>query len=282
VRAVDVGNGVALEVLDWGGHGPPIVLLAGLGNSAHIFDDLAAAFLDRWRVLGVSRRGFGGSTVTDGGYDVPSLGADILRVLDALQMPQAIFIGHSIAGEELTWLGGEHPGRVLALVYLDAAYDRIAGKRHRQPPTPELPATRGDLASPEGYAAYMSRGMGMPIPLDEVLASFDFEHDGRFVGLDLDPNVIRKIGEAVRVPDYARLQAPALALYALADHWTEDYAAFTASEREKFARALPSARVQAIPHAKHYLFLTHRAEVVREVRGFLTALQHPTVSLRSE
>ncbi|MEY2930036.1 MAG: hypothetical protein RL033_785, partial [Pseudomonadota bacterium] len=41
-RAVDVGNGVTLEVLDWGGRGPALLLLAGLGNSAHIFDDLAS------------------------------------------------------------------------------------------------------------------------------------------------------------------------------------------------------------------------------------------------
>ena len=59
---MDVGEGVVLEVLDWGGQGAPILLLAGLGNSAHIFDDLASAFTDRWHVLGVSRRGFGGST----------------------------------------------------------------------------------------------------------------------------------------------------------------------------------------------------------------------------
>jgi non-heme chloroperoxidase len=67
-------------------------------------------------VRGVSRRGFGASTVPENGYDVPRLGLDILRVLDALQIPRAIFVGHSIAGEELTWLGSEHPDRVLGLV----------------------------------------------------------------------------------------------------------------------------------------------------------------------
>jgi non-heme chloroperoxidase len=32
---------VNLEVLDWGGSGRPLVLLAGLGNTAHIFDKFA-------------------------------------------------------------------------------------------------------------------------------------------------------------------------------------------------------------------------------------------------
>jgi pimeloyl-ACP methyl ester carboxylesterase len=281
-RAVEVGNRAVLEVLDWGGNGPPIVLLAGLGNSAHVFDDLASAFIDHWRVLGISRRGFGASTATPDGYDVPNLGADILRVLDALSLPQAIFIGHSVAGEELTWLGSEHADRALALVYLDAAYDRVALRDHFPPPTPEPPTTPADLASPTSYAAYMARGMGMTVPVDEVLASFAFEPDGHFLGIRLDKKVVQKVASAVRVPDYGRVKPPTLALYSLADHWTADYAAFTAREREKLARALPTARVLAIPHAKHYLFLTHRAEVVREIHGFLGGLQHPAPNLPSE
>jgi pimeloyl-ACP methyl ester carboxylesterase len=45
-------------VLDWGGTGPPLVFLAGLGNTAHVFDHFAHQFTDRFRVLGVTRRGY--------------------------------------------------------------------------------------------------------------------------------------------------------------------------------------------------------------------------------
>jgi hypothetical protein len=41
VYFVTVDRDVRLEVLDWGGRGRPIVLLAGSGNTAHVFDDLA-------------------------------------------------------------------------------------------------------------------------------------------------------------------------------------------------------------------------------------------------
>jgi hypothetical protein len=88
--------------------------------------------------------------------------------------------------------------------------------------------------------------MGMPIPLDAVLAGFEFDADGRFVGPTTNPRVIQQIAEGVRVPDYTQLSAPTLAVYALADHWTRDYASYTATERQRFARALPSARVEAI------------------------------------
>ena len=39
VRYVTVDTNVRLEVLDWGGSGRPIVMLAGLGDTAHAFDD---------------------------------------------------------------------------------------------------------------------------------------------------------------------------------------------------------------------------------------------------
>lgn len=41
VQFVTVENGVRLEVLDWGGSGRAIVLLAGSGNTAHVYDDFA-------------------------------------------------------------------------------------------------------------------------------------------------------------------------------------------------------------------------------------------------
>lgn len=40
VRMVTVAPNISLEVIDWGGDGPPLVFLAGLGNTAHIFDTL--------------------------------------------------------------------------------------------------------------------------------------------------------------------------------------------------------------------------------------------------
>ena len=41
VQFVAVAENVRLEVLDWGGTGRPVVLLAGGGNTAHVFDDFA-------------------------------------------------------------------------------------------------------------------------------------------------------------------------------------------------------------------------------------------------
>jgi len=59
VQFVTVEPGVRLEVLDWGGSGRPVVLMAGLGNTAHVFDDLAPTRKAFCHVYGITRRGCG-------------------------------------------------------------------------------------------------------------------------------------------------------------------------------------------------------------------------------
>jgi non-heme chloroperoxidase len=67
VQFVTVEDNVKLEVLDWG-VGRPIVLLAGSGNTAHVFDDFAEKLAGSYHVYGITRRGFGASTLADFGY----------------------------------------------------------------------------------------------------------------------------------------------------------------------------------------------------------------------
>ena len=119
---VSVDNGVRLEVLDWGGSGRALVLLAGLGNTAHVYDDFAPKLTGSYHVLGITRRGYGASTAAASGYDANRLGDDVLAVLDVLHLNRPVLVGHSIAGEELSSVGSRHPERVAGLIYLEAAY----------------------------------------------------------------------------------------------------------------------------------------------------------------
>ena len=122
VQFVTVDKDVKLEVLDWGGAGRPVVLLAGLGNTAHVFDDFAPKLTVQYHVYGITRRGFGASSVPATGYTADRLGDDVLAVLDALKLDRPVLVGHSIAGEELSSVGTRHPERIAGLIYLDAGY----------------------------------------------------------------------------------------------------------------------------------------------------------------
>jgi pimeloyl-ACP methyl ester carboxylesterase len=119
---ITVDQGVQLEVLDWGGSGRPLVFLSGLGNTAHIWDDFAPKFVGKHHVYAITRRGFGRSTHASTGYTSDRLAEDILAVMSQLEIKKPVLIGHSIAGEELSFIGTRYPERVAALIYLDAAY----------------------------------------------------------------------------------------------------------------------------------------------------------------
>jgi non-heme chloroperoxidase len=118
---VTADAGVQLEVLDWGGTGRAVVLLAGLGNTGHVFDDFAPKLTPDYHVYAITRRGFGISSVPTSGYAADRLGDDVLAVLDVLKIERPVLAGHSIAGEELSSVATRHPERIAGLVYLDAA-----------------------------------------------------------------------------------------------------------------------------------------------------------------
>src|SRR5512139_3249054 len=117
-------NGTRLHYLDWGGNGPTLIFLTGMGCSAYIFNKFAPRFTDRFRVLALTRRGQGDSDYPETGYDADTLTDDIRQFMDQLHVEQAILAGHSLAGVELTHFAATYPARVEKLVYMDALDDR--------------------------------------------------------------------------------------------------------------------------------------------------------------
>src|SRR5438128_10884496 len=119
---VTVDKSVRLEVLDWGGSGRAAVLLAGGGDTAHVFDDFAPKLTVHNHVYGITRRGFGASGYADAENVGERLGEDVLAVIHAPKLDKQLLVGHSIAGAELSWIANRYPDRVAGVVYLEAGY----------------------------------------------------------------------------------------------------------------------------------------------------------------
>jgi pimeloyl-ACP methyl ester carboxylesterase len=293
---VSVDREVTLEVLDWGGTGRPLVLLAGLGNTAHVFDDFAPRLTSLGHVYGITRRGFGQSSVPQQGYDADRLADDVLAVLDALGLERPVLIGHSIAGEELSSLAARYPFRSGGLVYLDAVGDRTVPR----PPMPPMPSTgpAADRSSINAFRAWQKTAMGMMLPESELRQTMTIRPDGS-VGESLAPGfVFRAIFAGVKRPDYARMRIPALSLQSLPPASVSEGRAsntlspgmfagasdsavnelFTAirnvtrANTDAFERELKGSRNVELIGASHHNFLSNPDDVLRELRVFMKAL----------
>ncbi len=68
-----------------------------------------------YQVYGITRRGFGASSkppATTENYSAERLGEDVLGVCNFLHPKKPVLIGHSIAGEELSYVGSRHPEKL--------------------------------------------------------------------------------------------------------------------------------------------------------------------------
>ena len=122
IRFVTVQPGVKIETLDWGGTGRPLVLIAGAGGTAHVFDDFALLLTPHFHVYGVTRRGYGDSSRPRSGYGADRLGDDVVAVIRKLNIQKPILMGHSFGGQEVSDIATRYPSLIAGAIYLDAIY----------------------------------------------------------------------------------------------------------------------------------------------------------------
>jgi non-heme chloroperoxidase len=303
ISFVTVDQDVKLEVLDFGGSGRPIIFLAGLGSTAHDFDQFGPKFKTNYHVYGITRRGYGNSSApapTDNNYSADRLGDDVLAVIDSLKLDRPVVAGHSIAGEELSSVGSRHPEKVAGLVYLDggywyAYYDRSRGdfitdaiELRRKLEQLILSKIGGASQEPNELADELLKTSLPQIAKDievyqqEVQATSDGAHPQR-------PSDVSAIDKAIIEGEkkYTEIRVPILAFFAdpsnLGQRFKDDpaararYEAWDAARKETvvkgFEAGLPSARVVRLPHADHEVWTSNEADVLREMNAFLRTIQ---------
>lgn len=100
--------------------GIPILVVHGLSYFSWDWLGVAQTLGADREVLCVDMRGFGDSDYSPSkDYAVPSMGADLLRVLDHAGWSRALLVGHSMGGRSTTWLAAKHPGRIAGLALID-------------------------------------------------------------------------------------------------------------------------------------------------------------------
>jgi non-heme chloroperoxidase len=301
-RYITVDEDANLEVLDWGGAGRPVVLIGGLGGSAHVFDDFAPKLAAHYHVYGITRRGFGASSAPYTGYTADRLGDDVLAVFDALRLDRPILVGLSFGGEELSSVGSRFPQRVAGLVYLEAGYGYAYSQPSRglQIDAAEIERRMERLQFPD-KTANASKEIEdlLKVELPRLTQSLQAKQQQ----LQSTPaDILATIASEAAPPPpqsvvrdvlagrqrYTSIPVPILAIFAAPHEYLPSTGSDPASRAAAdaldefrtgpirtangFEQGLPHAHVVRLPHASHMVFQSNEADVLREMNAFIGGL----------
>lgn len=109
-----------LHVLDWPGRAPPVILLHGAKSLSRAWDFLVDASTLPNRFVAPDLRGHGLSAQPATGYAIQDYVDDVLDLLDAWGIGQAIFCGYATGGYLALTIADQYPDRALGILVVDA------------------------------------------------------------------------------------------------------------------------------------------------------------------
>ncbi len=262
-------DGCPLACRDFGGAGPPVLLLHGLAGHAEEWAPTARWLASRAHVLASDARGHGRSARTPADVSPEAHVADAAFVLERCAGGPAVLVGQSLGGLTAISLAARRPDLVRALVVVEAS-----------------PA--GDGAAADGAAAAIGEALrSWPVPFASREAAFAFfldrfgsrsaaeawtsglqpQADGWRPRFEIEV-MVRTLGAArarARWDDWERIVCPTLVLRA-------DRGFVDAADAEAMARRQTRAHVVEVPDAAHDLHLDRPAEWRRVLTGFLDSV----------
>jgi pimeloyl-ACP methyl ester carboxylesterase len=272
-RRVDVADGVGLHCTSWapGAPGLPFVLVHGLASNARTWEGVAQRVAAAGHpVATVDLRGHGRSDQPDGGYDLATLGDDLLRVLDVLDAPDVLGPGRPV-------VVGQSMGGNLALDVGRRAGDRLAGVggvdggvielTRRFPDWEECAdalapprwdgARAGDVeaAIRRDYPSWSEWGV------EATMANFAIGADGTVrphLAFDRHLRLLRSLWEHRPSEILDRLDVPVLLVVATGP---ADGGPVTRADAQRAVAALGRAQVHHVPNADHDVHVQQPARV---------------------
>jgi aminoacrylate hydrolase len=240
---VDIGDAqLAVEIE---GHGPPLLLIAGLGGRLAFWRQQRAALAEQFQLVLHDHRGTGNSSRDEISYSVAQMSQDVLRLLDALDIEKAHLLGHSTGGAIVQHIALYHEQRVESIV-LSSSW------AEQDPFFRQLFDLRRDILARCGARAYLLDGLLRALPAAWL------QQRGDQLGQMLDDRLADFPGEVI---EQARIQAvcdfndgihaeriakPTLVICAEDDQITPVNFSRTLAAR------IPGAELQLLPSGGHF------------------------------
>src|SRR6266536_2043173 len=217
------------------GVGFPVMFVSGLAGFASFWHDQAVSFAKQFDVITHDHRGIGQSDLTRSGFTVDRMAADVIGLMDALEIERAHIVGHSTGGAIAQILAVEQPKR-LASVVLSATW------------------TKPD--------AYFRRWFGRN---NERLRQQEAQNLAVFPPTEIAASRIDAILAFDRTESLSRIKTPTLVVGAEDDIVTPAYFS------EELARLIPGAEIKIFPRGGHAFMQVRAREFTQAVLPFLAS-----------
>ncbi|MFP4137624.1 MAG: alpha/beta fold hydrolase [Halomonas sp.] len=260
-------QGVAIAYQETG-EGRPIVLLHSFLGAGEVWQAQVPALAEQHRVINVELRGHGRSGPIEGPFTLYDAVDDVIAVLDALGIPQAVWCGVSMGGMVALRGAIRHPRRVAGLVLMDTdagaetAWHRV---KYR---------AMGSVVSAFGFRPLL------PLVAREMFGANTRRHNPGLVdetrALIARNHVpsARRCLEALMRRDSVVKRLPEIQVPALVVVGEEDRMLPPPRSR-RIREGLRDASLVMIPGAGHMAPLEQPARVNAAVLAFLATLTHP-------
>ena len=253
-----------LAGLDFGGDGPPVLLLHGLAGHAGEWADTAAWLARRARVVALDARGHGGSERVPADVSPAAHVDDAVFAVERLELGPAVLVGQSLGGHTALLVAAERPELVRGLVVAEASPDGgdddggggEVGASLRRWPVP--------FASREAAVEFFG---GPSLNAEAWADGLELRDGGWWPRFDVEV-MVRTLEEAFRRSyweEWERIACPTLVVRA-------GSGAITAAHARAMTDRLPRARLVEVAGAGHDLHLDRPAEWRRVLSEFLDSL----------
>lgn len=278
--AVQLGSfdsdGATLRYLDWGGDGPPLILIHATGFLAALWRPIAERLSARFRVVAMDQRGHGQSDKPPDGYHFDAFADDLQSLIDALDLESPMAAGHSSGATTIVVHAARHPGVIRRAVLIEPILPSPAWYEsgpERTPNTMAEGARKRRAVWPsrdELFDTYRTRP-AFQTWQEEMLRLYVDEgtrsrEDGQ-VELLCPPELEAQFFEAVTHVDspslLPKLACPSLVLWGAEGDLRERTESIV-------AEGLPDARTVVVPKTTHFLPQERPDEVGRLIEEFLS------------
>ncbi|MFL6336144.1 MAG: alpha/beta fold hydrolase [Pyrinomonadaceae bacterium] len=256
---------------DWGA-GRPVVFSHGWPLSADAFEDQMFFLSSRgYRCIAHDRRGHGRSTQTWEGNDLDTYADDLAKLVEALDLRDAVLVGHSTGGGEVTRYIGRHGTGRVAKAVLVSAIPPLMLKTEANPgglPIEVFDGIRaGVLADRSSYWKELAMpfyGFNRPgAKISEGLRE-SFWLQGMMCGLPGAYDCVKAFSETDLTEDLKKIDVPTLIL-----HGDDDQIVPIADSALLSAKLVGGAVLKVIPGAPHGMCSTLKEQINEELLAFI-------------